>query len=84
MAAPKYLATLDASVVMVQRVKSTTQDTSGQVRGDIPNPQSWTNYNHGKIRIFRDTLIDRNICYWDPLAWMKTWSDWISKRKSTS
>ena len=33
--------------MVVQRVKSITQDTSGQVRGDIPDPQSWTNYNHG-------------------------------------
>ena len=59
MAAPKYLATLDASVVMVQRIKSATQDTSGLVRGDIPIPQSWTKYNHGKLGIFeRNTLID--------------------------
>ena len=63
MAAPKYLAILDASVVMVQLIKSATQDTSGQVRGDIPKPQSWTKYNHGKLRIFRNTLIDRNTCY---------------------
>ena len=32
--------------MVVQRVKSITQDTSGQVQGDTPDPQSWANYNH--------------------------------------
>ena len=30
---------------------------------------------HTRIRIFWSTLIDRNICSWDPSAWMKTWND---------
>ena len=41
------LTTLGASAVEVQRVKSITQDTSGQVQGNTPVPQSRANYNPG-------------------------------------
>ena len=32
---------------MVLAMKSITQNPSGQVQGDTPDPQSWANYNHG-------------------------------------